>query len=79
MDLRNSSGIELRNFHFIVQPYRSFLRKFSSEVEKCIMWSLIQVLPNHVRKQSFYALEDIDLRESHAKLHTKPSESLRAD
>ena len=47
----------------------SFFRKFSSEVEKCIMWSSIQVLPNQVSKKSFYTLEDIDLREYHAKVH----------
>ena len=33
------------------------------------MWSSIQVLPNQVSKKSFYTFEDIDLRESHAKLH----------
>ena len=43
------------------------------------MWSSIQVLPNQVSKKSFYTLEDIDLRESHAKVHKKPSETLGAD
>ena len=33
------------------------------------MWSSIQVLPNQVSKKSFYTFEDINLRESHAKLH----------
>ena len=42
--------------------------KFSSEVEKCIMLSSVQVLPNQVSKKSFYTFEDSDLRESHAKL-----------
>ena len=70
MDLRNSNGIELRNFYFF--------QKFSSEVQKCIMWSSIQVLPNQVSKKSFYTFEDNDLRESHAKLHKKLSESLGA-
>ena len=28
----------------------------------------VQVLPNQVSKKSFYTFEDIDLRESHAKL-----------
>ena len=74
MDLR---GTELRNFY--LQLYGSFFRKFLSEVEKCIMWSSIQVLPNQVSKKSFYTFEDIDLRESHAKLHKKPSETLGAD
>ena len=40
------------------------------------MWSSIQVLPNQVSKKSFYTFEDIDLRESHAKLHKKWSETL---
>ena len=35
------------------------------------MWSSIQVLPNQVSKKSFYMIEDIDLRGSHAKLHKK--------
>ena len=74
MDLRNSNGIELRNFHFTI-----FSRKFLSEVEKCIMWSSIQVLPNQVSKISFYTFEDIDLREPHTKLHKKLSETLGAD
>ena len=30
-------------------------------------------------EKSFYAFEDIDLRESHAKVHKKPSETLGAD
>ena len=40
------------------------------------MWSSIQALPNQVSKKSFYTFEDIDLRESHAKFHKKPSETL---
>ena len=59
MDLRNSNGIELRTF--TLQPYRSFFQKFSSEVEKCIMWNSIQVLPNEVSEEFFYTFEDIDL------------------
>ena len=43
------------------------------------MRSSIQVLPNQVSKKSFYTFEDIDLRESYAKLHKKPSEALGAD
>ena len=42
------------------------------------MWSSIQILANQVGKKSFYTFEDIDLRESHAKLHKK-SETLGAD
>ena len=60
MDLRNSNDFELKGT-FTLQPYRSFFRKFSSEVEKCIMWSSIQVLPNQVSKKSFYTFEDIDI------------------
>ena len=67
MDLRNSSGIELRTS--TLQPYGSFFRKGSSKVEKCIMWNSIQVLPNQESKKSFHTFKDIDLRESHAKLH----------
>ena len=48
MDLRNSNGFGLRNSYFTT--VWSFLRKFSSEVEKCILWSSIQVLPNQVSK-----------------------------
>ena len=43
------------------------------------MWSSTQLLPNQVSKKFFYAFEDIDLRESHAKLHKKLSETLGAD
>ena len=43
------------------------------------MWSSIQVIPNQVSKKSFYTFEDIGVRESHAKLHRKPSETLGAD
>ena len=39
------------------------------------MWSSIQILPNEVSKKFFYTFEDIDLRESHGKLHKKPSET----
>ena len=77
LTLRKSNGIELRNVYF--QPYGSFSRKFLSEVEKCVNRSSIQVLPNQVSKKSFYMFEDIDLRESHAKLHKKLSETLGAD
>ena len=59
MDLRNSNDFELRTF--TLEPYRSFFRKFSSEMEKCIMWSSSQVLPNQVSKKPFYTFEDIDL------------------
>ena len=75
MDLRNSNSTELRNFYFAT-VWKLFW-KFSSEVEKCTMymWSSISVLPNQVSKTEFYTFNDIDSRESHAKL----SETLGAD
>ena len=48
-------------------------------MEKCIMRGSIQALSSQVIKKSFYAFEDIDLRESHAKLLKKTSETLVAD
>ena len=42
-------------------------------------WRSIQVLPNQVNKKSFHTFEDIDVREFHATLHKKPSETLGAD
>ena len=77
MDFRNSNGIELRNFYFAT--VQKLFKKFSSEMEKCIMWNSIQVLPNQVSKNPSIRFEDIDLRESHAKLHKKSSETLGAD
>ena len=59
MDLRNSNGFELRNSYFTT--VLKLFRKVSSEVEECIMWSSIQVLPNQVNKKSFHTFEDIDL------------------
>ena len=43
------------------------------------MWGSIQVLPNQVREKSFDTFKDIDLREFHAKLNKKPSETLGVD
>ena len=43
------------------------------------MWNSIQVLANQVSKKSFCTFDDIDLRESHAKLHRKPNETLGGD
>ena len=57
----------------------AFVENFHEKWKKCIMWNSIQVLPNQVRKKSFYTSEDIDLRESHAKLHKKPNETRGAD
>ena len=67
---------QVRSQHLL---FVQFFRKFLSEVEKCIMWSSIQVLPNQVNKKWFYTFRDIDLRVSHTKLHKKPSETLGAD
>ena len=36
---------------------------------ECIMWGSVQVLRNQVSKKSFYTFENIDLRESHVKVH----------
>ena len=77
MDLRNSNGIELRDFYFTT--VQKLFSKIFIRNEKCIMWSSIQVLPSQVSKKSFYTFEDIDLRESHAKLHKKLNETLGAD
>ena len=48
MDLRNSNGFELRNSY--LTTVQKIFGKFSSEVEKCIMCSSIQVFPNQVSK-----------------------------
>ena len=77
MDLRNSNGFELRNLYFTA--VQKLISKIFIRSGKCIMWNSIQVLPNQVSKKSFYMYEDIDLRESHAKLHKKPSKTLGAD
>ena len=42
-------------YRVTLQPYKSFFRNFSSEVEKFVMWSSTQVLPDQVR--SFYTLK----------------------
>ena len=78
MGLRNSNGIELRIFYFTTVSIEAFSKIFIRS-RKCIMWYSIQVLPNQGSKKSFYTFKDIDLRESHAKLHKKPSETLGSD
>ena len=77
IDLRNFDGIELRNFNFTT--VLKLFSKISPEVGKCITWDPVLVLLNQVSKKSFHTFENIDLRESHAKLHKKPSETLGAD
>ena len=77
MDLRNFSGIELMNFYFTtVQKlfWKIFIRS-----GKCIMCNSIQVFQNQASKKSIYMFEDIELRETHTKLHKTPSETLGAD
>ena len=61
---------------FNLQPYSSFFENFHQKGKKSMS---IQVLPNQVSKKFFYTFADIDLGESHAKLHKKPSESLGVD
>ena len=46
IDLRNSNGIELKNFY--LTTVQKLFSKIFTEVEKCIMWCSIQVLPNQV-------------------------------
>ena len=77
MDLTNSNGFELRNFYFITVWKLSL--NFFSEVEKCSMWSSIQALTNQLNIKSFCTFQDIGLRESHGKIHKKPSETLGVD
>ena len=74
MDLRNSNGFELRNF-YLYNRIEAFFENFHQKWKNVS----IQVLPNQVSKKSFHTFEDIDLRESHAKLHKKTSETLGAD
>ena len=77
MDVRNSNDIELRNFYFTT-IWKLFSKIFIRNGKMHHIWSSIQALENQVSKESFYTFEDIDLRESHAKLHKKPSETLGA-
>ena len=70
MGLRNSNGTELRNFYFTT-VWKLFSKIFIKSGKM-----------DHVELNSGtskYTFEDNDLRESHAKLHKKPSETLEAD
>ena len=67
MDLRNSKSIELRNFYF-TNVWKLF-KKIFLRIGKIFMWNSIQVLSNQVSKKFSCTFEDIDSRESHAKLH----------
>ena len=63
MDLRNSNDFQRFRVKELLLYNRieAFFQKFSSEVEKCIMWSSIQVLPNQVSKKLFHTYKDVDL------------------
>ena len=73
MDLRNSNGIELGNFYFTTVsklfPNISIRSGKMYHVELNSGTSIIY----------FCTFKDIDLRESHAKLNKKPSETLGTD
>ena len=64
MDLRNSNGIESRNFHFIT-VWKLFSKIFIRSGK------MHHVELNSGTSTSFYTFEDIDLQESRAKLHKK--------
>ena len=76
MNLRNSNGFEQGTF--TLQPYGSFYSKIFIRSRKMHHLELNSGTSksSQVSKKLFYTSEDIDLRESHAKLHTKPSEAL---
>ena len=57
----------------------AFYENFHQKWKNASCGAQISVLPNQVSKKLFYTFEDIDLRESHAKLHKKPTETLGAD
>ena len=72
MDLRNSKGIELRNFYFTTISGSFFFENFHQKWKNASCGAQFRpVLLNQVSKESFYTFEDIDLRESHAKLRVK--------
>ena len=64
MDSRNSV---LNSETVTLRPYGNFFRTVPLEVEKCIMWESVLVLPSQESEKSLFSFEDIDLRESHAK------------
>ena len=77
MDLRNVNGIEFRNFYFTT--ISKLLRKFSPEVEKCIMWGSIQVLPNQISKNLSLCLMILTYESPMQSNIKKSSETLGAD
>ena len=79
MDLRNSGSIKLRNFYFTTVQ-KLFFRKFSSKVDKCIIWNSIRVLPNQVSKNasmlSSKCLKILSLMQSYIRNRAKLSEQI---
>ena len=63
MDLRNSNDFQRFRVKELLLYNRieAFFQMFSSEVEECIMWSSIQVLPNQVSKNLFHTYKDVYL------------------
>ena len=47
--------------------------------EKRITWYIIWLLVHQTSEKSFHTFEDIEVRESHTKLHKKRSETLGTD
>ena len=65
----------LRVKELLLQTVWKLFRKFLSEVEICIMWSSIQVLPNQASKRLFYTFEDIEYESPMRRYIKKPSEA----
>ena len=63
---KNPNGIELRNFYFTTIE-KLFFENFHQKRKNASCGALFRYF--QVSKKSFYTFEDIDLRESHAKLH----------
>ena len=58
----------------------AFFENFHQKWKNALCGAQFSHFQNQVSKKSFYTFEDIDLQESHAKLHkTEPSETLGAD
>ena len=76
MDLRNSNGIGLRSFYFTT--VQKLISKIFTRSGKMHHMG-INLGTSKSSKSKIVLYVDIDLRESHAKLHKKPSETLGAD
>ena len=77
MDLRNSNGTELRSFYFAT-TWKLFSKIFIKS-GKMHHVELKYFQNTSKSKKSFCTFEDIDLRDSHAKLHKNRSENLGGD